>query len=364
MSHELRTPLNAILGFGQLLVRDSDQPLAERQLAQVKQIVGAGNHLLTLITEVLDLARIEAGKLVLSSEPVALAPLIDDCLALMQPLAHERDVALALSAPIASTWHAWADRTRLRQVLLNLLSNAIKYNRPGGHAGVACSRDGDRVVVAVHDTGVGLDDAQQQQLFKPFERLLANADAIEGTGIGLALTHRLVGLMHGTIDVRSTPGEGSTFRVGLPWADAPAAASGAVAARPEAGSPAAGARLRTLLYVEDNPVNTMLMEALLEERRDLRLLTAALPAVGLDLARAHPPDLILLDIHLPDIDGCELLQRLRQQAATAKTPAIAISASAMPEDIERSRAAGFAAYVTKPFDMVQLMQTIDTLLGP
>jgi len=362
MSHELRTPMNAILGFGQLLDAEASQGLTARQHGYVRQILRAGRHLLELITEVLDLARIEAGKLQVSLEPVYLATVLDECLMLMQPVAAEHGVTLLPTAPADCRCHVRADRMRLRQVLLNLLSNAIKYNREGGRVWVACSADGARARIGVTDTGPGLSVEQQRRLFRDFERLDADRDEIEGSGIGLAPSRRLVMLMNGEIGVDSEPGSGSTFWVRLPLAE-PAAAPAAVSTAASATVPAPETAVtRTVLYVEDNPANVALMEAALAQRPGVRLVTAALPQLGLDIARASPPDLILLDIQLPGMDGFELLRRLRQAESTRRVPAVAISANAMPADVERGLAAGFARYLTKPLDLNRLLQAVDELV--
>jgi len=367
MSHELRTPMNAILGFAQLLANEPAAALAPAQRGHVRQILRAGAHLLELINEVLDLARIEAGKLQVSLEPVDLAALLADCLALMQPVALEHGVQLVATPPPGCHCHVQADRTRLRQVLLNLLANAVKYNREQGRVWVDCSADEQGVRIGVCDTGPGLSAAQQQRLFQAFERLGAEQAPIEGTGIGLALSRQLVGLMHGEIGVDSAVGRGSTFWVRLQRA-APAAAEplpAAVApAGSDAGAEAGAAGRRKVLYIEDNPVNVVLMEAVLAQRPGLQMISAPLPGLGLDLARSEQPDLILMDIQLPGMDGYELLRRLRRAAATQQVPVIAISANAMPGDQRRGLAAGFVHYLTKPIDIAQVLAAIDAVLGP
>jgi len=363
MSHELRTPMNAILGFGQLLEKAPHLPQANR--GWVREIVAAGRHLLELINDVLDLARVESGKFMVSPEPVALRPLIEECLTLLRPLAEAGGVRL-LEASRHCDVQVRADRTRLKQVLLNLLSNAVKYNRRQGSVNVVCVAETDgalptTVCVRVSDTGSGLTAEQQARLFVPFERLEADQRRIEGTGIGLALSKRLVEVMGGAIGVESTPGAGSTFWVRLPLA------TGELTARDEGDAPApAGAVARTptdVLCIEDNPANLRLIEGIFAPHANIRLLSALAPGLGLELARTHRPALILLDINLPDMDGYAVMQCLREHEATRHIPVLAISANAMPKDIERGKAAGFVAYLTKPIDVLELLRTVTQLLA-
>jgi signal transduction histidine kinase/CheY-like chemotaxis protein len=358
MSHELRTPLNAILGFGQLLeleIRDKEQA------DSVQEILRAGHHLLDLINEVLDLARIEAGKLSVSMEPVPLAPLLQECLTLIQPMAEQRGIrVIALNARCSG--HVRADRTRLKQVLLNLLSNAVKYNREGGTINLACVAGGDTMQVRISDTGAGLTPVQQARLFTAFERLDADKAAIEGTGIGLALSRRLMEAMAGEVGVESAPGQGSTFWVRLPASDVdpePAQAD-AQPAIPAVEAVPGRARL-DVLCIEDNPANLRLVERILSRRNDVRLLTASAPGLGLELAAAHRPALILLDINLPEMDGYEVMDCLRQDPATRDIPVVAVSANAMPKDLARGKAAGFAHYLTKPLHVDRLVAVLDDL---
>jgi PAS domain S-box-containing protein len=368
MSHELRTPMNAILGFGQLLQSDEQNPLAPLQRTRVREMLRGGRHLLSLINEVLDLARIEAGTLRLSLTPVALDALIDDCLRLVQPVAQARGISLQLHAPPGGAGEVMADPTRLRQVLLNLLSNAIKYNREGGRVVIECVALADAVRIEVSDDGPGIAPEQQERLFQAFERLDADHNGIEGAGIGLALSKWLVKLMHGEVGVESEPGVGSCFWVRL-------ARSGPVTAAPATTRPvplpapaaepvtAAAATRHTVLYIEDNPVNQVLMEGMLAHRPGVRLLLADLPETGLAMAEQERPDLVLLDIQLPGMDGFEVLRRLREQPAMRDVPVIAVSANAMQSDIEQARRAGFTDYVTKPLDMPLLLARVDRALA-
>jgi PAS domain S-box-containing protein len=356
MSHELRTPLNAILGFGQLLAMDRSDPA---RAAHVREILTAGRHLLELINEVLDLARIEAGHFSVSVEPVALGPLVDECMGLLRPQAEARGITLHGGAADVP-WTVRADRTRLRQVLLNLIGNAIKYNRPQGRVSVHAVADGDVVRLRVDDTGPGLDAAQRARLFVPFERLGVADPQIEGTGIGLALSKRLIELMGGAIGVDSRPGEGSSFWVELPRAVEPAVAIAAPSAAGEAvaAAPATSPRI-DVVCIEDNEANARLVEHICALRPAVRLHTATTPAEGLALAHAHRPALVLLDIHLPGMDGFAVLERLRADPATRDVPVIAVSANAMPRDIERARAAGFDDYLTKPLQVTDVLQLLD-----
>ncbi|MBX3636729.1 MAG: PAS domain S-box protein [Rubrivivax sp.] len=364
MSHELRTPLNAILGFGQLLELESARDA--RTAGRVREILAAGRHLLTLINEVLDLARIEAGQMEVSLEPVPLGPLLADCGTLVQPLAAARGVSLELPDPAGVAAAAVrADRTRLKQVLLNLLGNAVKYNREGGGVRVTLHEDGDGWRVAIADDGPGLDAAQQARLFRPFERLDAAAAGIEGTGIGLAISRRLVELMHGSIGVASAPGQGSVF-----WIRLPRARDAAAAALPAgdggdalAGAPPAMTSDRCVLYIEDNPSNLRLVEDIVAMRPRWRLCAADTPAAGLTLARTLRPDLVLLDIHLPEMDGFAVLRALREDPALRGTPVVAVSANAMPSDLARGEAAGFDDYLTKPLVVARLLALLDRHAG-
>ena len=364
MSHELRTPMNAILGFAQLLATDAQRPLIDAHQGHVRQILQAGTHLLALIDDVLDLARVEAGKQPILLEPVALGPLVRECLDLVRPLAEQRQVRLDGGEAIASAGWAAADRTRLKQVLLNLLSNAIKYNREGGQVRLAYGDTPDGSWLAITDTGLGFAKEQQARLFTAFDRLGAEEGPIQGAGIGLALSKRMLELMSGRIELHSEVGVGSTFCIWLQRQQAPAPAQAPQPGLPDghAAVPAA-ALTRRVLYIEDNPVNAMLMEAVLDRVPGLRLVCATLPEVGLELARAEPPDLVLLDIQLPGIDGFEVLRRLRADAPTRAIPVVAVSANAMPGDIERARLAGFDDYLTKPIDFERLLGLVQRF-GP
>ena len=373
MSHELRTPMNAILGFGQLLEADTSEPLSPVQRQRVGEMLRGGHHLLELINEVLDIARIEAGTLQLVLQPVDAAALARDCLSLVQPVAQARGVALVLVEPGVTEGNpaqadaddptqpllALADATRLRQVLLNLLSNAIKFNRLDGQVRLSCRAEAAAVLIEVADQGPGITPEQLPRLFQAFERLDVDG-AVEGTGIGLALSRSLVALMHGEIGVRSTPGQGSVFWVRLPASSRPPAAPQAFEV---AGAVAAPGRCQRVLYIEDNEVNQLLMEGMLSHRPALVLRLASLPEEGLAMAAAEPPDLVLLDIQLPGIDGFEVLRRLRELPALRAVPVVAVSANAMTADLEEAERAGFADYLTKPLHLPRLLALVDRLLA-
>jgi len=362
MSHELRTPLNAVLGFAQLMESGSPPPTVS-QKRNLDQILKAGWYLLDLINEVLDLTLIESGKATLSSEPVSLSEVILECRAMIEPQAHKRSIGLKF-ARFEVPYFVKADRTRLKQVLINLLFNAIKYNKPGGAVSVEHSLSAPGVIrISVRDTGLGLAPEQLAQLFQPFNRLGKEAGAEEGTGIGLVVTKRLVELMGGTIGVDSTVSVGSVFWIELKLTAAPQlAAREAQGAMPAQAQTADGVRLRTLLYVEDNPANLELVEQLIARRPDLRLLSAADGDLGIEFARAYQPEVILMDINLPGISGIAALKILRTDPATAHIPVIALSANAVPHDIARALDAGFFNYLTKPIKVDQFMEALDVAL--
>ncbi|MHA7817448.1 MAG: PAS domain S-box protein [Pseudohaliea sp.] len=365
MSHELRTPMNAIIGFGQLL--DYDEGLSADHRENVREILKAGEHLLQLINEVLDLARVESGTVKLSLEPVAVGPLVEECLGLVVTLAEQRGIDVRLDDP--GPVQVLADRTRLKQALLNLLSNAIKYNHEGGRVRVAVEAGaGEALRIVVADTGPGIAADKLDGLFRPFNRLDAEHSDIEGTGIGLALTRRIVELMAGTVGVESEPGVGSRFRIELPAASPAAASPGpsgdaTTAAVPGPAQDSAQEQRRSVLYIEDNPANLRLMEQILARRGDVHLLTAHTPGLGIELAMAWEPQLILLDINLPGMDGYEVLKVLGAEERTRRIPVVAVTANAMPRDIERGRQAGFVDYLPKPLAIPQLNALLDRLLS-
>jgi PAS domain S-box-containing protein len=359
MSHELRTPLNAILGFAQLMESDIPAP-APGQKVSIDQILQAGWYLLALINEVLDLSLIESGRLSLSSEKVSLEEVLTDCRTMMEPLAHKRGIMMTFPAFEAPCF-VMADRTRVRQILVNLLSNAIKYNRTNGSIVVECiPRPLGYIRLSVADTGMGLAPEKLAQLFQPFNRLGQEDGAEQGTGIGLVVTKRLVEVMNGTIGVDSTVGVGTKFWIDLVATTAPRHDFTQMPTESTAETLARDAGpVRTVLYVEDNPANLKLVTMLIARRKDLRLLTAENGNLGVELAQAHQPDVILMDINLPGISGLKVLSILSKDDTTANIPIIALSANAGPRDIERGLEAGFLRYLTKPIKVDVLMETLD-----
>jgi len=353
MSHELRTPLNAILGFAQVL-RLRLQASAPDIDAQLGHVETAGWHLLALINDVLDLSRIETGDMPISAEAIELAPLVADCVRMSSTVLQAHEVRLSNQVDPAAALFVQADTTRLRQVLINLISNAAKYNRRGGQASLVVRSEADAVEIDVTDTGVGLSEAQLAHLFQPFNRLGAEQGQIEGTDIGLVVSKRLVELMGGRLTVRSEPGQGSCFTVRL------RRSLKAQAAKAEAAAPAPppGRQLR-LLYIEDNPANVELLAHVLELRPGVELLTAADAETGLQLVQQAQPDLVVVDIALPGMDGYTLCRRLRALPEFSTRPIVALSANAMPGDTARGRAAGFTHYFTKPLDVAQFLQWLD-----
>jgi signal transduction histidine kinase len=363
MSHELRTPLNAILGFGQVLASETLPSTPAQKKDFVNHILKAGRHLLTLINEILDLAHIESGKVTLSLEPVSVAEMFAECKSMIEPMGNQRGIRMLF--PDHGALNVVADRTRLKQVLLNLLSNAVKYNRAQGTVVVDCAETTlQRVRISVHDTGTGLRAEQIAALFQPFNRLGQQSGSEEGTGIGLVVTKRLVELMGGTIGVDSTEGVGSVFWIELKLTMPTPAMTSADVDRVHVHSLGGGHDgVSTVLYVEDNPANLSLIEELIRFRSDLRLLSAPDAHLGIQLARAHRPNVILMDLNLPGMSGNEAQAILHSDPRTHDIPVIAVTANAMPRDIAKGLAQGFFRYVTKPIDIALLNDAIDGALA-
>ncbi len=359
MSHELRTPMNAIMGFGQIL--QYDKTLSDEQQDNVQEILKAGRHLLDLINEVLDLTKIEAGHIDLSPETVALSTLCQECDDLIRPLAQAVQITLTLEVPTDAT--VQADRMRLKQVLLNLLSNAVKYNRPWGTIRLTVqSVTHQHLHIRVADNGPGIAPSQRAQLFQPFSRLAAEHTGIEGTGIGLTISRKLINAMGGVIGFEDTPGGGATFWIDLPNAEPTDRFTELTAADPMIALPAANLRQSLVLCIDDHPANLKLMARVLGKTEQFRLLCAQTPELGIGLATKYHPDLILLDVNMPGMDGYEVLQIFKADPLLQAIPVIAISANAMQSDIDRSMAAGFTDYLTKPVDIEHLLLTINRIL--
>ncbi len=364
MSHELRTPLNAILGFAQLLEAGRNSPLTEKQKSQVEQILKGGNHLLELINEVLELSKIEAGKLGLSIEPTDADDLIEDCIAFASTIAEKRSIIVKDCSNEPKPM-LMVDGLRTKQIVMNLLSNAIKYNRDGGSVWVSGEQVDDLFFrISVVDTGYGIPEDRQVELFKPFSRLGAEGSAIEGTGIGLALSKKLVEAMGGKIGFSCIKDTTSTF-----WCDFPTAkhsTSAAQISKTEKPLPSFhsknGQEDRLLLYVEDNPTNLALMENVIEDIQHLKMISAHTAEFGLELAEQEQPDVILLDINLPGMDGIEAVKRLKTHEKTRQIPVIALSANAMKETIKQAILAGFDDYLTKPLKIHKFYQVVESLL--
>jgi len=362
MSHELRTPLSAILGFAQLIESGKPAPSVS-QKRSVDQILQAGWYLLELINEILDLALIESGKMSLSLEPISLNEVMLECQEMIEPQAKKRGISVVFSR-FATPCFVKADRTRMKQVFINLLSNAIKYNTANGAVAVEYMTSiPGRIRVCVRDSGEGLPADKLAQLFQPFNRLGQEANAEEGTGIGLVMTKRLIEMMGGVIGAESTVGQGSVFWIEIDLTAERHAIGGTVAPLTQLESPVhAHAKLRTLLYVEDNPANLMLVEDLIARRSDLRLLSARDGNHGIQIARESQPDLILMDINLPGISGIAALRILAEDPLTSHIPVVALSANAIPRDIEKGLEAGFFRYLTKPIKVDEFMKTLDIAL--
>jgi signal transduction histidine kinase/CheY-like chemotaxis protein len=366
MSHELRTPMNSILGFAQLLAK---RELPADQRKAVDHILKAGRHLLNLINEVLDIARIEANRQPLSLEPVHIDAVVHEALALVRPMAEQRDCILE-DRSTGCDEYVRADGQRLMQVLLNLLSNGIKYNRPGGTVRLSCRRvpdsDGGRglLQIRVQDSGRGIPEDRMEELFIPFSRLGAEDSDQEGTGLGLALSQRLVEAMGGQLLVESTVGVGSTFSVELPIVGSPLEGiTTHTPPREQAPGEDADGQPATLLYIEDNLANLSLIQTIFATRPEITLVPALQGRLGLELAWEHDPDLILLDLHLPDISGEEVLRRLRSDDRTRETPILIISADATPGRVKTLVEAGAHAYLTKPLDVDQFLDAVNDILS-
>ncbi len=361
MSHELRTPLNAILGFAQILEGDAVSPAAQKR--SVNQILQAGWYLLDLINEILDLALIESGKLSVSMESVSIDEVLRECRTMIEPQALAQRINLHF--PETETLHyVNVDRTRLKQIIINLLSNAIKYNKTLGSVVVTCLRQSpERIRICVEDSGEGLSPEKISQLFQPFNRLGQESKGVEGTGIGLVMTKRLCELMGGRIGVESVVGKGSVFWIEINLTDKPTPTSDKDQAIATIETEVQTDTQHTIVYVEDNPANVMLVENIISRCSNLRLLTAKDANAGIQMAREVQPSVILMDINLSGINGIEAVKILALDPLTAHIPVVAVSANALPRDIEKCMELGFFRYLTKPFNINTLMSTIDDALA-
>jgi PAS domain S-box-containing protein len=365
MSHELRTPLNAVLGFAQLLQRDKREPLSERHRERVEHVIKGGEHLLHLIDEILDLSRIEAGRIPMSLEPVGVPEALTEVEATLEPMATRAGVELVVARVPDSLPQIVADRTRFKQILMNYGSNAIKYGRRDGRVTFEVSLQEGVVRIAVTDDGIGIPGDKQDKVFQPFHRAGQETGPIEGTGIGLAITKRLAELMEGRVGFRSKQGEGSTF-----WVDLPAhvearpsrPAPSGTAESPGAGLAGAEGPRYSIIYIEDNPSSIALMRDLLADFERVALMTAPTAEIGLELVRAHVPDVVIMDINLPGISGFEAARRLREWPETREIPVIALSAAAMVRDSGKVRESGFHRYLTKPVKIDELASVLEDLL--
>ncbi len=367
MNHELRTPMNAVLGFAQMLEINEREPLSENQKSAVEHILRNGNHLLELIDQMLELNKIEAGTLPLHMEDIPARDVFDESLYLIQARANKEHIEIIDDTDSDNLPLLWTDSTRLIQVLLNLLSNAVKYNRKGGRVSLACREiHGGVLRISVIDNGLGIAAELQDKLFLPFERLGHELGQIDGTGIGLSITQQIVEKLGGHVGFESEQGRGSHFWVDIPLSNKqleqgePDAVVDAAAEQDE--SDASGSVSRTLLYIEDNPDNLHLVEAIIDQYKNLHLLSAPNALIGYDLATSKKPDLILMDVNLPGMNGLQAMKRLRNTPETRLIPVIALTSNSMPQDIEAGLRAGFDGYLTKPIKVSELMQTIDQTL--
>lgn len=361
MSHELRTPMNAILGFSQLLEMDNTEPLTESQRDSVEEIIKAGNHLLTLINEILDLEKIESGKFAILMEPVEVDTVLDEVLSLIAPLADKRKIHIVNQLRDNQKMYLNADRVRFKQVLLNLMSNAVKYNNEEGNIIISCKYVNQDVRFSITDTGNGIKASELEVIFEPFHRIIDDVN-IEGTGIGLTVSKQLVELMGGTIHVESIEGEGSTFWIDFPLVEDEQMRIDKELALAE-GIPREVYGKQRILYIEDNPANLSLVQKIISTEQGIELRFAENGELGLALASDHTFDLILLDINLPGINGFEVFKRLRENHKTKDIPVIAISANAMPRDIEEGLKIGFYDYLTKPINVHEFKNTLQKVLN-
>jgi CheY-like chemotaxis protein len=364
MSHELRTPLNSILGFAQLLHRDKKAPLTEKQREKLDYVIGGGEHLLRLIDDILDLSRIEAGRLSVSLEPVSISEVLNEVRTTLEPMASRAGVNLSVRPLPEASPMVVADRTRLIQILINYGSNAVKYGKPGGSAVFSMTAEEDgHLRVSVADDGIGVPGDKQDKLFQPFQRAGQETGPIQGTGIGLAITKRLAELMRARVGFESSAGVGSTFWIDLPLYAEPIVVSSTLRAKDDNGtSRSVRGRRHTIAYIEDNPSNIAFMQDLIEELDGVTLLTIPTAEVGIEVVRDQRPDVVIMDINLPGMSGYEATQKLAEWPETKHIPVIALTAAAMTGDRNRYADAGFYRYFTKPVNVAELLATLEQLL--
>lgn len=365
MSHELRTPMNAILGFAQLMQHDKSDPLSARNQERARHILKGGEHLLRLIDDILDLSRIEAGGLSVSTEPVSIVDVLDELKTTLTATAARSGITLEVLPPTSVVPTIAADRTRLVQILMNFGSNAIKYNRPGGKVTLSLSSPSNNYVrVTVADTGLGIPADKQDKLFQPFQRAGQETGPIEGTGIGLVITKRLADLMHGRVDFHSVAGTGSEFWIDMPVFVQEKPRESISELDSNGGAALPEGMQHRILYVEDNPANVAFMRDLVRVFQGLELLTAPSAEMGIVLARSHPLDVIVMDINLPGMSGLDALRVLRADEKTKSIPIIALTAAASERDKQRGMQAGFYRYLTKPVNVVEFVNALQGLLAP
>jgi signal transduction histidine kinase/HAMP domain-containing protein len=363
MSHELRTPMNAILGFSQLLEMDQETPLSPIQKSQVQHILKAGEHLLELINDVLDLSKIESGNISLTIEKFHLLPLISEALELLRPLLKEKNLRFETISTETPEISILADRVRLKQILLNIISNAIKYNRPGGCISIEFKKIAlKKILISIQDTGIGISSENMDKIFTPFHRIESKTESIEGTGIGLTISLKLAQMMNGFVEAKSEVGQGSCFSITLPeGTGAPSLRETKPIAEPDSTQYEAPENGLKVLYIEDNPASMELVASILF-RHDLKLLQAPDAKLGIELAKAHKPDLILMDINLPGIDGYEALKIIKTEPSLDLTPVIALSANGMESDIEKGLSAGFTDFISKPIKVAPFLRKVNSFL--
>ena len=363
MSHELRTPLNAVLGFAQLLERDRKQPLSDRQQERLKHVLLGGEHLLRLIDDILDLSRIEAGRVAISCEPVVVREVLAEVMATLEPMAAHAQIRLELAPLPDALTQVLADRTRLSQILMNFGSNAIKYGRPNGRALFEVTREQRTARLTVVDDGIGIPRDKHDKLFEPFQRAGQETGPIEGTGIGLVISKRLAGLMQGVVGFTSEAGQGSQFWVEIPiYEPTSGELPKTVLSFATTSMLATIAARHKLIYIEDNPSNIAFMRDLLGEFPSVELVTAPTAEIGLPLVRAHQPTVVIMDINLPGMSGLDAVKQLKAWPETRDIPIIGLSAAALLKDTSRAKDAGFYRYLTKPVKVAELLATLAKLL--